>query len=176
MKKNKIIIYQVLPRLFGNKNTTRKYNGSISDNGSGKFNHFTNRALSDIKNMGFTHIWYTGVLAHASKTDYTKYGVPKQHHEVIKGNAGSPYAIRDYYDVDPDLAVKVENRMREFENMVTRTHKNDMGVIIDFVPNHLARDYKSIMKPEVWKILELRMIHQCNIHLTTIIITYLVSL
>ena len=148
MKKNKIIIYQVLPRLFGNKNTTRKYNGSISDNGSGKFNHFTNRALSDIKNMGFTHIWYTGVLAHASKTDYTKYGVPKQHHEVIKGNAGSPYAIRDYYDVDPDLAVKVENRMREFENMVTRTHKNDMGVIIDFVPNHLARDYKSIMKPE----------------------------
>ena len=148
MKKNKIIIYQVLPRLFGNKNTTRKYNGSISDNGSGKFNHFTNRALSDIKNMGFTHIWYTGVLAHASKTDYTKYGVPQQHHEVIKGNAGSPYAIRDYYDVDPDLAVKVENRMREFENMVTRTHKNDMGVIIDFVPNHLARDYKSIMKPE----------------------------
>ena len=146
--KDKIIIYQVLPRLFGNKNATRKHNGSISDNGSGKFNQFTNRALDGIKNMVFTHIWYTGVLAHASKTDYTKYGVPKQHPEVIKGNAGSPYAIRDYYDVDPDLAVNVENRMREFENMVDRTHKNGMDVIIDFVPNHLARDYKSIMKPE----------------------------
>lgn len=148
MDKNKIIIYQVLPRLFGNKRATRKKNGSISDNGSGKFNQFTNRALADIKSMGYTHIWYTGVLAHASKTDYTKYGIPKQHPEIIKGVAGSPYAIRDYYDVDPDLAVKVENRMREFENMVTRTHQNGMGVIIDFVPNHLARDYQSIMKPD----------------------------
>ncbi len=148
MNKNKIIIYQVLPRLFGNKNVTRKYNGSISDNGSGKFNQFTNRALVDIKNMGFTHVWYTGILAHASKTDYRAYGIPEQHPEIIKGNAGSPYAIRDYYDVDPDLAVNVENRMKEFENLVTRTHKNEMGVIIDFVPNHLARDYQSIMKPQ----------------------------
>ncbi len=148
MSKNKIIIYQVLPRLFGNKTTTNKFNGNIEENGSGKFNHFTNKALTDIKNMGFTHVWYTGVLAHASKTDYTQHGIPEQHPEIIKGNAGSPYAIRDYYDVDPDLAVKIENRMKEFENMVTRTHKNGMGVIIDFVPNHLARDYKSIMKPK----------------------------
>lgn len=148
MNKKKIIIYQVLPRLFGNKTNKRKYNGNINENGCGKMNHFTNRALNDIKGMGFTHVWYTGVLAHASKTDYTKYGIPQQYPEIIKGNAGSPYAIRDYYDVDPDLAVKVENRMKEFENLVTRTHKNDMGVIIDFVPNHLARDYKSIMKPE----------------------------
>lgn len=148
MKKEKIIIYQVLPRLFGNKNTTRKKNGTINENGCGKFNQFTHRALSSIKEMGVSHVWYTGVLAHASKTDYTKYGIPKQFPEVIKGNAGSPYAIRDYYDVDPDLAVNIENRMREFENLVNRTHQNDMGVIIDFVPNHLARDYKSIMKPD----------------------------
>ena len=148
MSKEKIIIYQVLPRLFGNKNVTRKRNGSISENGCGKFNQFTNKALGDIKDMGFTHIWYTGILAHASKTDYLEYGIPKQHPEIIKGNAGSPYAIRDYYDVDPDLAVKVENRMREFENLVSRTHKNGMKVIIDFVPNHLARDYNSVMKPK----------------------------
>lgn len=147
MSNNKITIYQVLPRLFGNKTTKNKYNGDISENGCGKFNHFTNKALSEIKNMGFTHIWYTGILAHASKTDYTQYGIPEQHPEIIKGKAGSPYAIRDYYDVDPDLAEKVENRMKEFENMVTRTHKNGMDVIIDFVPNHLARDYKSVMKP-----------------------------
>ncbi len=147
MSKNKITIYQVLPRLFGNKTTKNKYNGDLSENGCGKFSHFTNKALSEIKNMGFTHIWYTGILAHASKTDYTQYGIPEQHPEIIKGKAGSPYAIRDYYDVDPDLAEKVENRMREFENMVARTHKNGMDVIIDFVPNHLARDYKSVMKP-----------------------------
>ena len=148
MSKNKIIIYQVLPRLFGNRITKNKYNGTIDENGSGKFSHFTNKALGEIKKMGYTHIWYTGILAHASKTDYTEHGIPKQHPEIIKGNAGSPYAIRDYYDVDPDLAVNVENRMKEFENMVTRTHKNGMDVIIDFVPNHLARDYKSIMKPK----------------------------
>lgn len=149
MSKEKIIIYQVLPRLFGNKTTNNKYNGDLSENGSGKFNHFTNKALSEIKNMGYTHIWYTGILAHASKTDYTKHGIPEQHPEIIKGKAGSPYAIRDYYDVDPDLAVKVETRLKEFENMVTRTHKNGMNVIIDFVPNHLARDYKSVMNPKV---------------------------
>ena len=148
MSQNKIIIYQVLPRLFGNKTTKNIFNGSIAENGSGKFNNFTNKALSEIKNMGFTHIWYTGILAHASKTDYTEHGIPKQHPEIIKGNAGSPYAIRDYYDVDPDLAVKVDIRMQEFENMVSRTHKNGMDVIIDFVPNHLARDYHSIMKPK----------------------------
>ena len=145
---SKIIIYQVLPRLFGNKNTTNKLNGSLKENGSGKFDHFTNKALDEIKKMGFTHVWYTGVIAHASKTDYTQYGIPEQHPEIIKGTAGSPYAIRDYYDVDPDLAVNVENRMKEFEIMVDRTHKMGMDVIIDFVPNHLARDYKSVMKPK----------------------------
>ena len=148
MSNQKIIIYQVLPRLFGNKTINNKFNGTIDENGCGKFNDFSNKALSEIKNMGFTHIWYTGILSHASKTDYIEYDIPKQHPEIIKGNAGSPYSIRDYYDVDPDLAVNVENRMKEFENMVARTHKNKMDVIIDFVPNHLARDYKSIMKPK----------------------------
>lgn len=148
MNQDKIIIYQVLPRLFGNKTTENKFNGDITDNESGKFNNFTTKALGEIKKMGFTHIWYTGILAHASQTDYTQYGIPKQFPEIIKGKAGSPYAIRDYYDVDPDLAENVENRMKEFEKMVQRTHKNGMNVIIDFVPNHLARDYNSVMKPK----------------------------
>lgn len=148
MTQNKIIIYQVLPRLFDNKISRNKFNGSLAENGSGKFNYFTTKALDSIKDMGFTHVWYTGVIAHASKTDYTKYGIPKQYPEIIKGKAGSPYAIRDYYDVDPDLAEDVENRMEEFEKMVTRTHKSGMSVVIDFVPNHLARDYKSVTKPK----------------------------
>jgi len=98
--------------------------------------------------MGVSHIWYTGIIRHATQTDYTSYGIPCQHPAVVKGKAGSPYAITDYYDIDPDLAVDVEKRMQEFEALVERTHKAGMKVIIDFVPNHVARQYHSICKPE----------------------------
>jgi len=148
MMKEKIFIYQVLPRLFGNSKNVNKENGTIEENGVGKFSDFDNKALKEIKKMGFTHIWYTGVLEHASKTDYSAYDIPKNHPDIVKGNAGSPYAIRDYYDVSPDLADKVKNRMGEFDALVERTHKNDMKVIIDFVPNHVARQYHSDMKPK----------------------------
>lgn len=144
----KIVIYQVLPRLFGNDCLLNKENGTIEENGVGKFSAFENKALREIKKMGFSHIWYTGVLEHASKTDYSAYGIPKDHPDVVKGNAGSPYAIRDYYDVSPDLADSVENRMEEFEDLIKRTHKNDLKVIIDFVPNHVARIYHSDAKPK----------------------------
>lgn len=109
---------------------------------------FTNKALHEIKKLGATHIWYTGILAHASQTDYSAYGIPRNHPAVVKGKAGSPYAIRDYYDVDPDLAVHVDRRMEEFETLVQRSHTNGLKVIIDFVPNHVARQYHSIAKPE----------------------------
>ena len=144
---SKFTIYQVLPRLFGNDKTTNKYNGSIEENGCGKFNSFTNKALKEIKNLGITHVWYTGIIEHATQTDYSAFGISKDHPAVVKGKAGSPYAIKDYYDVDPDLAVNVENRMGEFENLVKRTHANDLKVIIDFVPNHVARQYHSDAKP-----------------------------
>jgi glycosidase len=147
MQSHKIVIYQVLPRLFGNRTANNIQNGSIGENGCGKFNDFTDTALQTIKDAGYTHVWYIGVLAHASITDYTRYGIPEQYPEIIKGNAGSPYSIRDYYDVDPDLAVHVENRMQEFEELVDRTHKAGLKVIIDFVPNHLARNYRSVNKP-----------------------------
>lgn len=146
--KEKIFIYQVLPRLFGNNNNTNKENGTLAENGVGKLSAFDNKALKEIKKMGFTHIWYTGLLEHASKTDYSAYGIKKDHPDVIKGNAGSPYAIRDYYDISPDLADNVENRIAEFEALVERTHKNGMKVIIDFVPNHVARQYHSDAKPK----------------------------
>jgi len=144
---SKFVIYQVLPRLFGNYNTTNKHNGTIEENGCGKFNSFTPKALSEIKSLGTTHIWYTGVIEHATQTDYTAYGIKKDHPGVVKGKAGSPYAIKDYYDVDPDLAENVDNRMTEFEELVKRTHKAGMKVIIDFVPNHVARQYHSDAKP-----------------------------
>lgn len=145
---NKILIYQVFTRLYGNRNTTRKKWGTIADNGSGKFNDFDQKTLKHLKKMSFSHIWFTGVIRHATQTDYTEFGIPKQHPAVVKGKAGSPYAIADYYDVDPDLAEDVDNRMKEFEALVARTHKAGMKVIIDFVPNHVARQYHSIMKPE----------------------------
>lgn len=144
----KAIIYQIFTRLFGNTNTTRKHNGTLTDNGCGKLNAFTPAVLRRIKELGVTHVWYTGVIRHATTTDYTRYGIPRQHPAVVKGNAGSPYAITDYYDIDPDLATNVEKRMNEFESLVKRTHKAGLKMIIDFVPNHVARQYKSIAKPE----------------------------
>ena len=144
----KIIIYQVFTRLFGNQVLTCKTNGSIDENGCGKMDNFTEQALAEIKKLGTTHIWYTGVIAHATQTDYTRYGLSKDHSAVVKGKAGSPYAIKDYYDIDPDLAVNVDKRMEEFEALVARTHEAGMKMIIDFVPNHVARQYKSLAKPE----------------------------
>lgn len=146
--KRKIIIYQVFTRLFGNRNTARVPNGTLRVNGTGKMSDFDAERLRRIHDMGFTHVWYTGVIRHATATDYSKHGIPRQHPSVVKGVAGSPYAITDYYDIDPDLADDIDQRMNEFQQLVERTHQAGMKVIIDFVPNHVAREYHSIMKPE----------------------------
>ena len=146
--KEKIVLYQVFTRLYGNRNTTRKEGGTLDENGCGKLNDFTPTTLKKIREMGVSHIWYTGVIRHASQTDYSAYGIPRQHPAIVKGKAGSPYAITDYYDIDPDLAVDVNQRMLEFKQLVERTHKAGMKVIIDFVPNHVARQYYSVCKPE----------------------------
>ena len=144
---SKVIIYQVFTRLYGNRNETRKENGTIEENGCGKMADFSAKVLKDIAQMGITHVWYTGIIRHATQTDYSKYRIPRQHPAIVKGRAGSPYAITDYYDVDPDLAVDVKQRMKEFEQLVERTHQAGLKVIIDFVPNHVARQYRSICKP-----------------------------
>ncbi len=141
--RKKIVIYQVLPRLFGNMNTTQQRSGNLDDNGVGKLSAFTPKVLKQIKDTGTTHIWYTGIIEHATKTDYSAFGVRHDHRAVVKGKAGSPYAIKDYYDVDPDLADRVPDRIKEFEALVKRTHAAGMKVIIDFVPNHVARQYFS---------------------------------
>ena len=143
----KIVIYQLLPRLFGNKKNINKPYGTREENGVGKFNDINAKALKGIHDMGVSHVWYTGVIEHALLTDYTSYGIPLDDADVVKGRAGSPYAIKDYYDVDPDLAVSITGRMKEFEQLVSRTHAEGLKVIIDFVPNHVARQYKSDAKP-----------------------------
>ncbi len=139
----KITIYQVLPRLFGNKGGQNIYAGSIAENGCGKMADFTAKVLGAVRDFGYTHIWYTGLLEHATQTDYSAYGIRPDHPAVVKGRAGSPYAIKDYYDIDPDLARKPAERMKEFEALVRRTHKAGLKMIIDFVPNHVARQYAS---------------------------------
>lgn len=144
----KAIIYQLMPRWFTNLNEHCVPNGTIRQNGVGKFNEIDESKLRSIKSLGATHVWYTGIIEHATATSYARQGITPCNAHVVKGKAGSPYAIRDYYDVCPDLAVKVKNRMAEFEALVERTHKAGLKVIIDFVPNHVAREYESDAKPE----------------------------
>ena len=148
IEENKLVVYQVFTRLFGNTNTTNKPWGTIEENGVGKFNDFTERALQEIKNLGVTHIWYTGIPHHDVITDYTKYGISSDDPDIVKGRAGSPYAVKDYYNVNPDLAENVEQRLEEFQALIKRTHKAGLKAIIDIVPNHVARNYHSISKPE----------------------------
>lgn len=146
--KEKAVVYQVFTRLFGNKVTKNKPWGTIAENGVGKFDDFTDTALQEIKKLGVTHIWYTGVLHHAVINDYTSIGISNDDPDVVKGRAGSAYAVKDYYQVDPDLAVNPAQRMKEFENLIKRSHKNGLKVIIDIVPNHIARKYEGKNNPK----------------------------
>jgi len=144
----KPVIYQVFTRLFGNENTNNKAWGTLEENGVGKFNDFTDVALTEIKALGVSHVWYTGVLHHDVITDYSEFGISHDDPDIVKGRAGSPYAIKDYYNVNPDLAVNPKNRLTEFESLIKRTHQHDMKVIIDIVPNHIARNYQSLTNPK----------------------------
>ncbi|MRT94414.1 alpha-amylase family glycosyl hydrolase [Ancylomarina sp. 16SWW S1-10-2] len=143
----KPIIYQILTRLFGNKNENCKFNGTRDENGVGKMNDISEQALLEIRKLGITHVWYTGIIEHAIIEGYPESNIPNGNPLVIKGKAGSPYAIKDYYDVNPDLAIDVDKRIEEFQGLISRTHSAGMKVIIDFVPNHLAREYQSDKKP-----------------------------
>lgn len=147
-KEGKVVVYQVFTRLFGNTNTNYKPWGTIEENGVGKFSDFTDEALLGIKELGVSHIWYTGVPHHAITTDYTKYGIENDDPDVIKGRAGSPYSVKDYYNVNPDLADDPAKRLEEFEELIDRTHKHGLKVVIDIIPNHVARFYKGSVNPE----------------------------
>jgi glycosidase len=147
-KDQKKVVYQVFTRLFGNTNTTNKPWGTLEENGVGKFADFTEKALNEIKDLGVTHIWYTGVPHHDVITDYTAYGISNDDPDVVKGRAGSPYAVKDYYNVNPDMAIDPANRLQEFEDLIARTHNVGLKLLIDIVPNHVARNYQSLTNPE----------------------------
>ncbi len=143
----KIVVYQVFTRLFGNTNNNNKPWGTIEENGVGKFNDITETALKEIKDLGATHVWFTGILHHALINDYSDIGISSDDPDVVKGRAGSPYAVKDYYQVNPDLAVNPANRMEEFEALINRTHQQGLKVVIDIVPNHIARKYEGKNNP-----------------------------
>lgn len=144
----KPIIYQLVVRYFGNTSLTNQPNGSIETNGCGKFSDINEAALAGLKELGVTHIWLTGVFRQATLTDYSNIGMPADDPDIVKGVAGSFYAVRDYYDVSPDYADAPPNRMREFEDLVERIHVAQMEVLIDLVSNHVSRAYSSIHNPD----------------------------
>ncbi|SDE93522.1 alpha-amylase family glycosyl hydrolase [Cellulophaga baltica] len=146
--KKKEVVYQVFTRLFGNTNTTNKPWGTIEENGVGKFSDFTEKALTEIKDLGVTHIWYTGIPHHDVIRDYTSIGISNDDPDIVKGRAGSPYAVKDYYNVNPDLADDPKNRLKEFQALIKRTHKVGLKLIIDIVPNHVARNYEGKTTPK----------------------------
>ncbi len=146
-KARKEVIYQVFTRLFGNVNTTNKPWGTLEENGVGKFSDFSDTALSEIKDLGVTYIWYTGVPHHALVTDYAPYVIPGDDPDVVKGRAGSPYAVKDYYNVNPDLADHPDKRLEEFKELIERTHRAGLKLLIDIVPNHVARNYEGKTTP-----------------------------
>ena len=135
----KVIIYQMLPRLWGNIGGKNIKNGTLKDNGCGKFSSIDTISLEYLRSLGVSHVWYTGIIRHATAEDSD--GCTPSSADWVKGRAGSPYSITDYYDVNPYLADEPENRMEEFHKLVERTHAAGLKVIIDFVPNHVARDY-----------------------------------
>ena len=120
---SKHLIYQVLPRLWG----------------EGRFSSLDQESLQWIReSLGMDCIWLTGVIRHATSAT----------EKVVKGEVGSPYAITDYYDVNPYLADNPSRRMQEFQTLVKRCHQAGLKVLIDFVPNHVAREYSGARTPK----------------------------
>ena len=144
----KFVVYQMMFHLWGNKQTELVRNGSYTQNGVTKFKDVSDVALKALKNKGISHLYATGLIEHATMEDFTAFGSPLDHPSVVKGRAGSPFAIKDYYDVNPFLAENPAKRMDEFKAMLKRIHANGLQLIIDFVPNHLARQYSSDQKPK----------------------------
>jgi len=145
---DKFVVYQMMFHLWGNKNTELKMNGSLTENGVTKFEDVSTKGLKALKKKGFTHLYATGLIEHATMEDMTAFGSHLDHPDVVKGRSGSPFAIKDYYDVNPFFANNPSNRWNEFEQMLQRIHKEGLKLIIDFVPNHLARQYYSDQKPK----------------------------
>lgn len=146
MKTDKLVVYQMMFHLWGNQQAEVKRNGSAAENGVTKFKDVSLKGLKALKKKGYSHLYTTGILEHATMEDFSSHGSPLDHPQVVKGRAGSPFAIKDYYDVNPFLSDKPTERLQEFSEMLDRIHASDLKLVLDFIPNHLARAYSSDQK------------------------------
>lgn len=118
----KKIIYQALPRLWG----------------SGHFSDWDTAEFDYLRSLGVDYLWLTGIPRHATGQDF------------VKGDPGSPYAVTDWFDVNPYLADDPGRRMEEFDALLQRAHAAGLRVLIDYIPNHVAPDYTGGIRHFDW--------------------------
>ncbi len=144
-------IYQLFVRIFGNTKGANVYDGDIATNGCGTFEDINDVALDGIKQLGVTHIWLTGVVRQATLSDFSSIdpALGPDDPDIVKGRAGSPYAIKDYFDVSPELAQNPAQRIQSFQALLNRIHDHGLKAVIDLVPNHVSRAYSSTVRPDL---------------------------
>ena len=109
------VIYEIFPRAFSER---------------GDFNGVTAR-LDELKSLGVTILWLMPIHPIGQ--------------EKKKGTIGSPYAVRDYYAVNPDYGTK-----EDFKRLVSEAHRRGLKVIIDIVANHTAWDSVLMKQPDFY--------------------------
>src|ERR1700720_23485 len=110
------VIYEIYPRAFSLE---------------GNFNGITAQ-LDRLKDLGVTILWLM---------PFHPIGQEKK-----KGSIGSPYAVRDYYGINPDYGAK-----DDLKRLISEAHKRRMKVIIDIVANHTSWDSVMMKWPEFYK-------------------------
>jgi cyclomaltodextrinase / maltogenic alpha-amylase / neopullulanase len=110
------VIYQIFPRAFSPQ---------------GNLNGVTAR-LDDLEGLGVNILWIMPIhpIGQANRN----------------GSAGSPYAVRDYYAIDPALGTEDDLR-----RLVSEAHRHRMKVILDMVANHTAWDSVMLAHPEFYQ-------------------------
>ncbi len=117
-----VTIYQVAPRTYAAQGNGAALAGKLSD--------MTTDRLREIRDLGIDYLWLTGVLEHAARAQTDP--------DVVKGEAGSYYAIYDNWDVSSEIGT-----MADFEAVIERAHSVGLRVLIDFVANHTARLHRT---------------------------------
>ena len=92
--KSRVRIYQLFVRLFGNTNETRRQNGTLVENGVGHFADINEAALNSLQEMGFTHVWLTGVSRAGYRHRLFRGRSTGGRHRLIKGTRNTNICTR----------------------------------------------------------------------------------
>ena len=125
------VIYEIYPRAFSPQ---------------GNFNGITAR-LDDLKQLGVNILWLMPIHPIGQ--------------EKKKGTIGSPYAVRDYYGINPDYGTSAD-----LKKLVAEAHQRNMKVIIDIVANHTSWDSVMMKHPEFY-------VHDASGRITSVSYTHL---